>query len=402
MFGYSEKKLAKDIMRIAARLDPELSGRYAADTLTVSFFRSSDPDTTSHSVFLGNLYNKVKDMKSRDREDALQRFMSDALNPRELSSDELIASLALRTRSPFELNLRRQILKAHGDIPEGVCFGSGELLLELVSDGAESISTISQDDLAAHGISTEEAYKTAVATLNRATDHDQWIVADRDIWVSTYQDDYDFARLIVAGEHAKLPFDGPVVLFSPSHSVCLVTNKPDADTLTRMIGIGEQLAESHRAFSQFLWTRTGDHRWDRWMPAANDAGAKTAELQAARELLSQYTDQKDILDGQLEAREEDSFVASLSIYDRPEGLRSFCTYTLNLPSYLPEADQVAIVDPDGSEETALLGTLPWDRFVSLLGDTLKPMPEWLPARFDLTAPLSGDLESALRNQAEPM
>ena len=402
MFGYSEKKLAKDIIRIAVNLDPELSGRYAADTLTVSFCRSTDPDTTSHSVFLGNLYNKVKDMNSRDREAALQTFMSDALNPRELSSDELIASLALRTRSPFELNLRRQILKAHGDVPEAVCFGGGELLLELVSDGAESIATVSQDDLMTHGISAKDAYKTAVATLTRATDHDQWAVADRDIWVSRYEDDYDFARLIVAGEHIKLPFDEPPVLFSPSHSVCLVTNRPDADTLTRMVGIGEQLAESHRSFSQYLWVMTGNHRWDRWLPAPQDDGAKTADVQAARELLSQYTDQKDVLDGQLEAREEDSFVASLSVYDRPEGLRSFCTYTLNLPSYLPQADQVAIVDPDGSEETALLGTLPWDRFVSLLGDSLKPMPEWLPARFDLTAPLRGSVENELRKQAEPM
>ena len=140
-----------------------------------------------------------------------------------------------------------------------------------------------------------------------------------------------------------------------------------------------------------------------WKPAIEAKGWKVSELQRVKETLSHYAEQKSYLEELLESRNEDSFVASYQVFERDEGYRTLCTYTLNLPSYLPRTDVVAIVDPSAGESSSVLGQIAWGEFEAVLsGETLAQMIDEVPARFRLTNKLSPAQESALRRALHPL
>ena len=403
MFGYSEKKLAKDIGKIAKRLDSGLSSTYDPQSRSVDLHRVSDGEAAPYNIYLGNLYLKLKDMTRSQRSESIEAFLTEIMFPKELTADELIAALALRARTRFELALRRNLM-AIGGVPfETVAYGDGDLLFELVADGDESIMSVSPDKLSEASISADDAYKTAAATLVRATDESQWTRISDHVWMSTYEDDYDFSRLVAAGSSVRFPFDGVPVVFAPSHSVCLATDTPRGPVLAEMIEIGNKAAELHRPFSQLLWTLPPDEYWSRWVVNPGEDGHAELVLQEVRERVAQYDDQQQYLESLLQDRGEDSFVASYQVYERDGELQSVATYTLNLPSYLPRTDVVALVDPSAGKSDAVLGTVPWTVFAEALGtDTLKVMDGLSPPRFQLLSELTNEQLEQLHGFLKPV
>lgn len=403
MFGYSEKKLAKDIGRLAQRFDADLSAHYVADAHRVDLRRASEPETPPYQIFLGNLFLKVKAMRRAERDDILQAFLADALSPKLRSADELIAALALRVRTPWELALRHQMIAIYNDPPEFITYGDGELVLELVADNEESVGTVPLEDLQAAEISVADAFKAAAATLVRASDGAQWSQQADHVWLSTYSDDYDFARLVVAGDALRLPFSAAPIVFAPSHSVCLVADETGAGTLARLIEIGNKLAETHRPLSQLLWTRSDDGRWLPLELEPEDDGYSQLRMQRVVEQIGRYEDQKHYLESLLESRGEDSFVAAYQVYERDDALHIVSTYTLDVPSYLPHTEQVVIVDPNRKSDQSVLGSLSWADFAETLGpQVLQPMPDMSPPRFSLLGALTGDQRERLLAQLAPI
>jgi len=403
LFGYSEKKLARDIGKIAKRLDSGLSSTYDPQSRSVDLHRVSDGEDAPYNIYLGNLYLKLKDMTRSQRSESIEAFLTEVLFPKELTADELIAALALRARTRFELELRGNLM-AIGGVPfETVAYETGDLVLELVADGDESIMSVSPDKLSDASISAEDAYKTAAATLVRATNESQWTQISEHVWASAYEDDYDFSRLVAAGSSARFPFDGAPVAFVPSHSVCLVTSNPSGPVLAEMIEIGNEAAESHRPFSQLLWAQRPDGQWAQWTTNPGEDGYAELVLQEVRERVAQYDDQQQYLESLLQDRGEDSFVASYQVYERDGELQSVATYTLNLPSYLPKTDVVALVDPDAGKNDAVLGAVAWSQFEQALGaDTLKVMDGLSPPRFRLLGELTTEQLQRLQNALQPI
>ncbi|MEX2495756.1 MAG: hypothetical protein WD448_06690 [Woeseia sp.] len=78
----------------------------------------------------------------------------------------------------------------------------------------------------------------AAAKIRRCTDEDQCEKIAESIWMSKYQDDYYFARLVAVEDFGRFPFDEPPIVFAPSHSICLLTNSSDADVVSKMTEIG--------------------------------------------------------------------------------------------------------------------------------------------------------------------
>ena len=403
MFGYSEKKLAKDIGRIAKRLDSGLSVTYDPGSRSVDLHRVSDTEAAPYNIYLGNLYLKLKDMTRSQRSESISAFLTEVLFPKELTADELIAALALRARTRFEMELRRSLM-AIGGVPfETITYGDGDLVLELVADGDESIMSVSPDRLSEASISAEDAYKTAAATLVRATDENQWAQISEHVWASAYEDDYDFSRLVTAASSVRFPFEGAPVAFVPSHSVCLVTDTPSGPVLAEMVEIGNEAAESHRPFSQLLWMQLPDGQWSPWTTSPGEDGHAELALQQVRERVAQYDDQQQYLESLLQDRGEDSFVASYQVYERDGELQSVATYTLNLPSYLPKTDVVALVDPGSGKNDAVLGAVAWSQFAEALGgETLKAMEDLSPPRFQLLGELTTEQLQRLRGSLQPI
>jgi len=297
MFQYTEKKLAKDIGKVAFSIDSSLQWAYNPDTKEVTLSHSGDENTESYRVFLGNIFLKVSSMSKKDRLVSIESFLRDVLKPKELTPDEFMASLSLRVRTQFELEIRsHHMALMEGESPESISVSRGDLLIEVVSDRDETVSTANSDDLAEIDVTEDEAIRMATAKIRRSTDQEQWGHIEGSIWISQYQDDYDFARLVAAEDEGRFPFSTSPIVFAPSHSICLATDKSDAETLSRMVEIGNNLSVNHRPFCKLLWTLENGTQWNRWLPDETCGGYQIAAGQVISETAEMYAETKNYLE----------------------------------------------------------------------------------------------------------
>lgn len=402
MFKYTEKKFAKEVGRVAESIDPSLSYKYLPESREVKLTSTNDDAEGPFTVFLGNIYLKVSALPKNERRPAIEAFLLDVLTPKELSADELMESLAFRVRTAFEIDFRNRHLQLMGhDAPPSITVSRGDLLIEIVSDREETLSIARSDDLAEIGVDEDEAMRMAAAKIRRGTGEDQWEKLDEFIWISKYQDDYDFARLVAAEEFGKFPFDDRPIVFAPSHSICLATCSTDADVLTRMVDAGNEGAASHRPFCQLLWTLDEGAEWKEWQPGPGASSSEVARLQSLRETAQQYEESKGYHERAL--GEEDVFVATFQAIQNDDGLTCYCVYTFDLPSYLPLTDFVAIVDPELPDDQTVVGRLDWDEFADLVGsESLQRIDDMTPAWYRLMQPLQASKKDQIRTSARPL
>ncbi|MEM8982687.1 MAG: hypothetical protein AAGC71_06650 [Pseudomonadota bacterium] len=402
MFKYTEKKFAKDVGRVAATIDPSLSYEYLPASREVKLTSNKDDAGKPINIFLGNIFLKVSALPKRERIPTIRAFLTEVLTPKKLSPDELMGSLALRVRTDFEIDYRNRHLVFMGhEAPPSIVVRRGDVLVEIVADREESVSIARSDDLAEIGVDADQAFRMAAAKIRRSTDNHQWEQVDDAIWMSRYQDDYDFARLIAAEDSGKFPFDGAPIVFAPSHSICLATSSTDVDVLHRMVDLGSDHAANHRPFCQLLWTIDEGAAWQAWTPTPNTDAYAVAQTQALRETMHQYAESKDYLEKSL--GEEDVFVATFQAIQNDEGLASYSVYTLDVPSYLPLADFVVIFDPELPEDEAVVGRIDWDEFAKIVGaEFLEPIDGLIPAWYRILQPLDASQKTLARQSARPL
>jgi len=400
MFAYTLKKLANDIQKIALEIDPDSNPQYLEDDASVTLRHEQCDPGDRVVIYLGNIFQQAKNLSRADRRKNIRALLESTLSTAEQTPDAWMASLRLRARTPEEIVYRRQYEMLNGASSfDPVTYGDDQIVLELVADSTNYIALVFDAQLDKVELSREQGFKMAAAALVRATDSAQWH-GESGIWASCYSDDYDFARLLAAGANSRLPFTGdqPVV-FAPSHSVCMITNRDDAETISTMLNVGTKMAEGHRPLSHLLWTQDSNGSW---VPYINDNDIDVANLialQQVKEIGSNYSDQKAVLEKVLESENKDIFVAAYTAFMGDEGsVTSVCSYTLNVPCYLPRSDMVSVTDYDSQ---AHVGTLTWAAFEAILGsDTLQFLPEHLPARYAVLEPLTPEQETALKAAAK--
>lgn len=393
-FRYTKNKLVKDIRQTVAKVKPELSVEYHSEHEMVNIIDPQKPQDSPARIYLANIFNKLKELKAAERSAILESMLVPVLSDVEPSSDELIQSMTLRARTDNELYIRRCFLGLDNGEPSApIFFGEAEPYLELILDSEESIATVSQETLAKSEISVDEASSIAHAELARSTDNKQWEPIAKDIWISSYQDDYDFARLVAAGEDLRLPFKSPGILFAPSHSICLITSNDSDETVNQMVELGYQYSENHRPLSSKLWYKQPNEKWLSWHDSTDSS---VAAMQLLREISSSYEEQKAYLEQLLEKRGEDSFVANYQVFSKDGKLKSLCVYSLGLPSYLPKTEVVAIFNPDETSEQDSTKEVTWAEFAEIFGDDLKNFDNDVLPRFTLlTVPTAVQLEALL-------
>ncbi len=398
MFKYTEKKLAKDVGKVAASIDASLQWAYLPDTREVTLTPSGDETDGPYTIFLGNLFLKVSTLPKKDRLVSIEAFLRDALTPKEMSPEELMGSLALRVRTEFEVDFRNRHIELMGhEPPPSISVRRGELLVEVVSDNDESVSVARSDDLAEIDVSEDEAIRMAAAKIRRATDQEQWERNEESIWISNYQDDYDFARLVAAEDYGSFPFSASPIVFAPSHSICLVTDNSDAETLAQMVEIGNELSANHRPFCQLLWTLKNGTQWEQWQPDETHSGFEIAALQAIREMAAKYEESKDYLERSLG---EDVYVGTYEAIQNEDGLTCYSVYTIDLPSCLPRTDFIVIVDPDLAESESLVGRVDWHEFEQCC-ESIAQIANMKPNWYQLLHPLDTIQKNRLRQLARP-
>jgi len=395
LFKYTEKKLVKELQTVLARYEPNLNVHHNPDTNTVSVSGGQRFGDAPMTINLANLFVKMRNLKTAERMARLEANLQEFLSDHEFSTDDLIASFALRVRTQSELSIRDLYMKNHtNDSLSTLMIDANELQLELVSDRQESLATVDQATLDEAGITKDEAFELARSALARATDLTQWQQLDDHIWRSSYDDDYDFARIVAAGDSLRLPSDFDAFFYAPSHSVVLMSDSQNQDVIQKMLDIGERESQDHRPLSQNLWHFNTGTQWTKWLPEPNGS---LAHIQAYKELIKSYSEQKNLLDDLLKKNGEDSFVASYQVYEKDGHYRSMCVYTLNVPSYLPRTEWVTIFDADLGDQGSIVGEMSWQDFVNAIGKEVMPeISDEKLERYKLLSALSTEQEAALR------
>ena len=374
MFKYTEQKLAQDIERLAKEINPELVCQYDQKNHEV-VLKSQDGMVCTMSL-VTPLVNAMR-LKKKPRLAHIKAAILENLTAGEALPDEFLASLCFRIRTELGLKLRKLQQEDYSQKHNNATFSesahikSGDMLVELVADREKTLICVTTEQLSEAKVTIDEAVKIAAANLIRATDGHQWRAVGPNIWLSTYQDEYDFARVVAAKNHVKFPFDFDPVIFAPSHSVCLATDPMNVNSLEKTIEIGDEMSQHYKSLSQLLWSMASNGEWQEWQPRGTPVLEAIADLQNKKEKMFQYEQQAKHLEN-LPAN--DIFFPMFQLLnkkDSPEHI-SMCVYSFDIPTCLPIVDYVSLVDPSiPSDDEKVLGLIPWSEFRNCLGTKLQ-------------------------------
>jgi len=398
MFSYTKKKLAKEIIKSISLFYPNSVAKYeAADDQVVVKSKGTDDDFTA-KIYLQNLFQQCKGLSRAQRQERINQTVSENLVREERSIDDRIQHLRLRARTPEIIAYQKAMLAADGISFSATTFGSQGMMVELVEDSKTQVAGVSEEALQELGLNKEEAFKIAVAAHVRESNSDSWEPVEN-IWISKYQDDYDFARLIAAGTNVMLPFEiSDVVLFAPTHSDCIISNKHDSDTLQRMIDVGEKLSGEDRVLSKRLWTMNVAGQWVHYENNQNADTARIVKLQQVLDDSLNYQDQKTALDSQHEKTGKDIYVANyMGLQNKVGDIISNCTYTIDLPTLLPKTDWVSIYDHSTDE---VWGEARWDDFIAAIQGSYTEMTDFPPVRLAILNLLSEQQKTQLKQATQ--
>jgi len=403
VFKLTESKLAAQIIRIVGEIDPSVTARYDPEQQQIEFFDVDGGDGPSSQLFIGNIYAQAKGKGMLERKRWLRSVLAEWSRELLLRPDKLLASLRIRIRTRYELALKKRLAAGRGPSVESMTRTVGDLLIETVSDRVDTVAVYSAEQFAEAGVTEDEAFRVAAAAMARMTDADQWKEIEQGIWISTYSDDYDFARLVALADDARLPFGGTPIVFAPSHSVCLISDRDDPQTLDRLVNLGIELSSDHRPLSQLLWVRAAPGEWREFRPADDHPSAGIAAALRLGELSLQYEEQRFVMEQEFEDRGEDAFVAGFVVARGETEQFTISTYTFDIPTYLPRTEMVAVVNPHAATDEDATGMMPWEEFLSVMGEgSVKPMPGEDPLRFMVLDPLTPEQRSELFARRKPI
>ena len=371
----------QEFFAVLEPLKPDSQYSYNQDTQTIN---EKNNEVDGLKIYLGNLFNKTKNMSVEERRKYIEHFLNESMNTETVSLNLVQERMFYRLRTEAELSNREIYLRsAENDSQKFVSGSVGELKLELVIDQETTIRTPTSKMLTELGITDKDLFEIAYKNMIKISQNNGWTLIENNIWQSNYQDDYDGARLVSLYPETKLPFSGSPIAFMPSHSVCLITTEENTDALKTMIDIGNELAVDHRPLTHKLWTfKNGG-----WVPLTLTMENPAYALAARQNLIDSsrwYAEQKEILENNFERDQLDIFVASFQAIENEEkDLFSYSVLSFGVNTLLPRTDKVFFVDDNQPKDTNVLGSLDWTDFLNVLGrDRFKIYENLSPIRYD--------------------
>ncbi len=400
----STDDFASDMLTALSEYYPDVPFNYDSKTDMIT---PSDHYEGDHQFrfFLGNLRNRTLDMGTEDRTAFIREFILSVTDSSEVTEEELKANLFLRARTPSELLMREILLNDQREKPSTVgAVQRGDLILETVLNLPLGVSMVDIETLAEHKFDLDKSINMAANNLLRVTpekSEDIWERVDNDIWISKLNDDFDAARLISFPEEMRMPFEGPVTAFVPSHSIALITNSSDDEVLGKMVQFGISASATHRGLSRALYQQT-DTGWKRLKSTDRNSAIGLADLD---ETLAAYGNQKEILDQVLERNEKDIFVPTImtvTMKDESAPPQMLAVF-LGHDTYLPEVDYIIPAFEDLSKEEGHTNVVDWDTFSDIVGlDNIPPVKGVKPIRYDFTEDIGDTKKTKLTEAAKPL
>ncbi len=329
----------------------------------------------THFVSLGALkarYDAIEEPKARVR--VLERDLI-AMRWTRPTREVLARRLYPRLRPKMALmsmELKRKVLEhvqggsasdltvAHRDL-------NSALAVQLVFQLSEEAVDVGADRLAAWGASFDELLSLSMDNLLAAsTDSPREI--RQNLWALTGGGGHVAARIMFDDVWEALPFKDDVVAMAPNQNVLLFARKSDDEALMRMAQIG--LDASQAPFG--LWglsLERKDGRWEPWLPEVGRPSHGSLKVAALPGRVKLYTTHKELLLAWHEIQRLVLEVSPLLAIQDNGVVFSSAVWQRGVPTLLPPADKIAVVDLSTGEPHAW--SVPWAEFAALGGAKLE-------------------------------
>ena len=352
-----------------------------------------------------NLYAEYLKAPPDQRADAVKRVADSFSGAKDEDTDNLDkvrAQLLPAVRAGMYFDYKLQMKPTDKPLEDTAVFVPvGELTAAGVAiDREASMLIATKKQLEKWGITLEQAMD--IATKNLAAKGTPFREVQAGLWTSPAHDNYDTSRIFLFDEIAKLKLPGTVVAVIPNRDTLYLASAQDAKALLAMAELAEKAAEEPRPIHTVPLCLAGKV-WSDCEPGSTPAVKERMHQLATMGKQSLYGEQKEALQDKVG---DDVFVASFTVLQDKDKKRliSYVTWTKSVPTLLPRADFVGFVELEGVEpdlKPKVLGMVPWDKAMKLLGNRLKPdgrnPPRWATGDY---FPSKGEL-ATLAPQQDP-
>jgi hypothetical protein len=331
-------------------------------------------------AYLGNIFAETRDLGPSDRAARIRRFIKAVGAP--VAEDEWSSVRGRLVPLLRASSLRLTPASGGADL---LCRGFAPCLLECVGiDGEDSFQLVVSANVEAWKMTAGAVFDQARKNATGAFRPEDTTIYDRrapyPLWRVSRDDSYESSRLVLPGWLASFAskVKGRPVAIAPHRSFVLVGGDGDEACLERLIDSAQrEHSASPRNISPGLYTVDAagavvplvlplEHRLFNQV-ALGHLLLATTEYQAQQQFLQRE-------------RGEGVFVAPFVAVQAQDGrVASYTTWTQEVPSLLPETDQIAfVIDPAGSPRVF---RVPWAVAAARIGDCLVREPGTDPPRW---------------------
>lgn len=370
-FKYSEAKLAEEIIGICSKLCPTQQFSYDAENGSVH--------SDSHDICLANLFDQVKDKKRQERLTFIEQFLQSAIGEMPIDYDSCSHLLMPRIKSTAELHTwsRYLSLSSHNQFQYRPITDNFVCMLGI--DRTNTIHSVMSEDLEKMEMSFDEAFKHAMANLNRRSEA-PFVEVEKGMYAADFQDGHNAARLMLTEQIANLKVNGLPVAFLPTNDELVICGTKDVSQHAQLAKQCQELVKHAKPLS-FDTLVLVNGQWQDYYPDKTPAYAPIYNLHKI-ERATQYFDQQR----QMEQQEQHNATLILSpqmIYEREDSpfYFSVCQWSEQGNCLLPISDQVHFVaDIDGKNQTGVIAVLSWQDTIEHFGNLMTPQ-QMIPERF---------------------
>ncbi|WP_374669808.1 hypothetical protein [Ramlibacter sp.] len=333
-------------------------------------------------VSLANFHFEYARAGAADREQILHVFAQGIAPPRMPDTlAEARPRLLPAMRHLVTLDLARIASGRLDDasIGSGLQPFSDELAVEVVYDTEHTMASVGADQLAAWGLDTPAAMQLAIDNL-RDKLPSRFEALAPGLWRSDYGDFYDAARALLPDHIHQIGVAGRPVAMIVNRACLLVAGEGDEQALAAMLKVARHMLQQEARPLSAEMLRLDVGRWLPWRPPQPAIAQALRRLQQ-EQLAGDYDAQQRALEQHALEKQVEIFVASHQLMQSPGGqLQSYCVVTRGVPTWLPRADLVMLVDPAAGE--ARPNPVRWEVFEREAGPLLRRLPCRLP-RFEI-------------------
>lgn len=344
-----------------------------------------------HTIHLGNLRREYEKAPRSERAALLQKFLSGVVIDDSLPTDYANARPRLMpvVRSTGSMGIAR-LSGATSQAPAGSDPAHrplvADIVVALVIDLPNAMMYVQDRNLTEWGVSWEQALQDAVDNLRGLPEHGGWREIAPGVWSGEWGDTYESSRLLLPDLIYRLGIGDPVAMV-PFRGALLVTAAGNDAGIARMVQLAHDALDHQGRWVSFELLRLQGQQWTH-VDAPGDAAPVQATMRV-RSNADDYEGQRRLLEGQHEARNIDIFVASCTLMRKgDEPLTSYCVWSENVDTLLPQSDSVVLLYRDGDENwhTRLAWATVLEQFGHLMERTDHVPARWRVRRFpDRTA-----------------